>query len=54
MKLMKKKKIENEKLEKLGESNFFEDVEYKGIDVNGNRYLLKSKIASFDEKKVLS
>ena len=30
-------------------SNFFEDVEYKGIDANGNRYLLESEIASFDE-----
>ena len=37
------------KIEKLSESNFFEDVEYKGIDANGNRYLLKSKIASFNE-----
>ena len=42
--------IENEKLEKLGESNFFEDVEYKGIDANGNRYLLKSNIASFSDE----
>ena len=25
-------------------SNFFEDVEYKGIDANGNRYLLISKL----------
>ena len=32
-------------------SNFFEDVEYKGIDANGNRYLLKSEIASFNEEK---
>ncbi len=47
---VEKVKIENEKLEKLGESNFFEDVEYKGIDANGNRYLLKSEIASFDDK----
>ena len=38
------------KLEKLGESNYFEDVEYKGIDANGNRYLLKSKIASFNDE----
>ena len=43
-------KIENEKLEKLGESNYFEDVEYKGIDANGNRYLLVSKIATFDDQ----
>ena len=39
---VEKVKIENEKLEKMGESNYFEDVEYKGIDVNGNRYLLRS------------
>ena len=44
-------KIQNEKLEKLSESNFFEDVEYKGIDANGNRYLLKSKIATFNEEE---
>ena len=31
-------------------SNFFEDVEYKGIDANGNRYLLQSNLATFDEK----
>ena len=43
-------KIENKKLENLGESNFFEDVEYKGIDANGNRYLLESEIASFNEE----
>ena len=44
-------KIENKKIEKLSETNFFENVEYKGIDANGNRYLLKSKIASFDNDK---
>ena len=44
-------KIKNKKLEELSESNFFEDVEYKGIDANGNRYLLESEIASFDEKR---
>ncbi len=31
-------------------SNFFENVEYKGIDANGNRYLLQSELASFDEE----
>jgi hypothetical protein len=30
--------------------NIFEDVEYKGIDLNGNRYLIKSKLAEFNEK----
>ena len=45
-----KVKIENEKLEKLTKSNYFEDIEYKGIDANGNRYLLKSEVATFDDK----
>ena len=44
-------KIENKKIEKLNETNFFENVEYKGIDRNGNRYLLKSQIASFNKDK---
>ena len=43
-------KIENEKLEKLKVSNFFEDVEYKGIDANGNRYVLESEIATFNDE----
>ena len=50
-KTVEKIKIENENLTKISESNFFEDVEYKGIDANGNRYLLESKIATFDEEK---
>tara|TARA_Y100000996_G_C22500539_1_gene634234 strand:- start:50 stop:637 length:588 start_codon:yes stop_codon:yes gene_type:complete len=44
-------KIEKKELEQLENSNYFEDVEYKGIDANGNRYLLKSEIATFDEAK---
>ena len=44
-------KIENKKIEQLSETNFFENVEYKGIDATGNRYLLKSQIASFDNEK---
>tara|TARA_A100001015_G_scaffold320475_1_gene446974 strand:+ start:649 stop:1236 length:588 start_codon:yes stop_codon:yes gene_type:complete len=44
-------KIEDKKIEKLSESNFFENVEYNGIDSSGNRYLLKSQIAYFDDKK---
>ena len=43
-------KIQNEKLDKLGKSNYFEDVEYKGIDANGNRYLLKSREATFSDE----
>ena len=29
------------------EGNKFKDVEYKGIDLNGNRYILKSNTANF-------
>ena len=42
----------NEKKEEVPDENvpnYFEDVEYKGIYANGNRYLLVSKIASFNE-----
>ena len=46
----KEVKIEKEEFEKLGEENYFEDVEYNGMDSNGNRYKLKSQIASFDDK----
>jgi Uncharacterized protein conserved in bacteria len=44
------KKVEKETIESEDVSNFFEDVEYKGIDANGNRYLLQSKRAVFDER----
>ena len=30
---------------------FFENVEYRGIDANGNRYLLKSDFATFEKDK---
>ena len=43
-------KKENENLEKISDSNYFEDVEYKGIDANGNRYLLESKVATFNDE----
>ena len=48
---IEKVEIDNKKIEKLSENNFFENVEYKGLDANGNRYLLKSQIASFDDEK---
>ena len=32
------------------ESNTFENIEYKGVDLNGNRYIIKSEIANFDTK----
>ena len=50
-KVGEKVEIENKKIEKLSESNFFENVQYKGIDGNGNRYLLESEIASFNNEK---
>jgi len=30
------------------ENNTFENIEYKGVDLNGNRYLIKSELANFD------
>ena len=33
------------------DSNFFENVEYKGIDPNGNRYILRSELATFNDKQ---
>ena len=33
------------------EKNFFENVEYKGIDLKGNRYIIKSKFAEFELDK---
>ena len=48
---IEKEKTEDKKIEELSESNFFENVEYKGIDASGNRYLLKSQIASFDNEE---
>tara|TARA_B100000945_G_C20419668_1_gene617165 strand:- start:299 stop:898 length:600 start_codon:yes stop_codon:yes gene_type:complete len=32
-------------------SNTFENVEYKGIDLNGNRYVIKSEKADFELEK---
>tara|TARA_B100000941_G_scaffold66893_1_gene44697 strand:+ start:4138 stop:4728 length:591 start_codon:yes stop_codon:yes gene_type:complete len=33
------------------DENFFENVQYRGIDLNGNRYLIESETAKFDSKK---
>lgn len=46
-----KKKFPNEKLEE--ESNIFYNIEYSGIDLSGNRYILKSEEAKskkFDQE----
>ena len=41
------KKITANKPEK-DDSNRFEDISYKGIDLRGNRYIVESKIAEFN------
>lgn len=43
--------IRGKKLLTEKESNTFENVEYNGIDLNGNRYLIKSENADFDVDK---
>ena len=43
--------IEKKKLLTEKESNTFENIEYNGIDLNGNRYLIKSENADFDVDK---
>ena len=37
-----------EETDEVGKSNSFEKVEYKGLDLEGNRYIIKSKKASFE------
>ena len=51
LKAIDKKKAPNEKLE--DESNIFYNIEYSGIDLSGNRYILKSEEAKskkFDQE----
>lgn len=36
------------KTDKLKNKNTFENIEYNGVDLNGNRYQIKSKTANFD------
>ena len=44
-------KVEIEKPNNLDDNaSFFENVEYKGIDANGNRYLLQSSTATFNKE----
>ena len=40
------KEDKDEKID-LPDSNTFEDVEYNGVDLNGNRYEIRSKMADF-------
>ena len=44
------KDLEGKKQTEEGK-NLFENVEYKGIDLNGNRYIISSDEASFDVEK---
>ena len=44
------KKYEDKK-EDENKSNTFVDVEYKGVDLRGNRYEIKSELATFDVDK---
>ncbi len=44
--ISKKIIIENEVIN--SNKNTFEDVEYKGTDLNGNRYIIQSEIADFE------
>ena len=44
----KNKKIETKTDDK---KNFFEDVQYRGVDLNGNRFIIESKTAEFDAEK---
>ena len=48
-----KTSLETSELKKNNEkkkTNFFENIEYKGIDFNGNRYIVKSERANFNTK----
>ena len=48
--LIKPEDKQNAPLEKNA-SNNFEDVEYKGVDLNGNRYVIQSEKARFELDK---
>ena len=48
---VEKVELKNEELTGDNSANFFEDVEYRGLDANGNRYLLESEVASFNDDK---
>ena len=49
IKIEESKKIsKDKKTDELKNQNLFENIEYNGIDLNGNRYQIKSKVADFD------
>ena len=41
--ISKQKKEQENSTDKTGKDDIFFDIEYTGLDLNGNRYLLKSK-----------
>ena len=45
------KKVINENISDKEDEDVFFNIEYTGLDLNGNRYLLKSKEARLDEHK---
>ena len=45
------KKVINENISDKEDEDVFFNIEYTGLDLNGNRYLLKSKEARLDEQK---
>ena len=49
IKIEESKKIsKDKKTDELKNQNLFENIEYNGVDLNGNRYQIKSKMADFD------
>ena len=56
IKIEDQQKILTQKIEDNGNTNEpiknkFTDIEYSGLDLNGNRYILKSKKAEFEVEK---
>ena len=45
------KKVINENISDKEDEDVFFNIEYTGLDLNGNRYLIKSKEARLDEQK---
>ena len=44
-------KVDSKNKNKKSKTNNFENIEYKGIDLNGNRYSIKSEKANFEIDK---
>ena len=46
-----KKKTDNKEEVSSKNTNNFDNIEYKGVDLNGNRYVVKSETANFEIEK---